>query len=92
VTCIADVLEDLSDHDALFIAEEDAYERCEALARLVLCVGGPQQSTCCSCGQRMILEHVHKAHYVAVKRVAARVSSVLQGLPAAVSQPAHPGS
>lgn len=34
--CVADVLEDLSDHDALFIAEADAYERCQALARSVL--------------------------------------------------------
>jgi hypothetical protein len=29
----ADILDDLSDHDALFIAEDDNYERCEGLAR-----------------------------------------------------------
>lgn len=31
----ADVLDELNDHDALFIVEKDAYERCEALARFV---------------------------------------------------------
>lgn len=30
---LADVLDDLSEHDALFITEEDAYERCQDLAR-----------------------------------------------------------
>lgn len=33
--CFTDVLDDLNDHDALYITEEDAYERCEALARCV---------------------------------------------------------
>jgi hypothetical protein len=39
----ADVLDDLNDHDALFIVEEDAYERCEALARFV----PPPTRLCC---------------------------------------------
>jgi hypothetical protein len=29
----ADVLDDLNNHDALFITEEGEYERCEAMAR-----------------------------------------------------------
>jgi hypothetical protein len=29
----ADILEDLSDHDALYITEDTIYQRCEALAR-----------------------------------------------------------
>jgi hypothetical protein len=32
---LADVLDDLNNHDALYITEDGEYERCEAMARWV---------------------------------------------------------